>query len=299
MLRGLRRTLQRLAPPEDVTAGGPPIFVHGMSRSGGTLAATILDAHPEVAMSYELYPWMLEDAPAGLAQAFDDAPTVRKGATKLPPNLKTFFLRGERSGLGTAEIAEALHARDDLSTEAGRITLVARLARAKMRMTGKSRWGVKCGIDFAGYTAMWPGARFVGIVRDGRDVLASQQTTGSFDRDAAHIARAWVRDFAAFQALIDDQDVQALRVRYESLVAGPEPEIRRIAEFAGVEFDERMLHHSEQELTVFDAHHLSMDRITVPIDATQVGRWRRDVSPEDIEAFWTVAGDTMAAAGYA
>lgn len=36
-----------------------PIFVRGYSRSGGTLMVTILDAHPDIAMSYELYPNLL------------------------------------------------------------------------------------------------------------------------------------------------------------------------------------------------------------------------------------------------
>ena len=39
----------------------PPIFIRGLSRSGGTLMVTLLDAHPDIAMSYELYPQMLEE----------------------------------------------------------------------------------------------------------------------------------------------------------------------------------------------------------------------------------------------
>ena len=33
-----------------------PIFVKGISRSGGTLLVTLLDAHPDIAMQYEMYP---------------------------------------------------------------------------------------------------------------------------------------------------------------------------------------------------------------------------------------------------
>lgn len=36
-----------------------PIFVRGISRSGGSLTATILDAHPDISMSYEIYPRLL------------------------------------------------------------------------------------------------------------------------------------------------------------------------------------------------------------------------------------------------
>ena len=46
--------------------GEAPIFVRGLSRSGGTLMVTILDAHPDLAMSYELYPSLLEPDGSGM-----------------------------------------------------------------------------------------------------------------------------------------------------------------------------------------------------------------------------------------
>ncbi len=291
--------LRRPGRRDDVFGGEPPIFVHGISRAGGTLVTTILDAHPQVAMSYELYPQLLEGADAdALTRRFGKASSVRSAAGKLEPDAKTFFLRAERSGLEPGEIAGALRG-GDLSSAKGRVTFVARLARAKMRKLGKSRWGVKCGSDYDDYVALWPGALFVGLLRDGRDVLASQQKTGSFDRDPAHIADAWAEDVARFQALLDDPSVHALQVRYEELVADPEPQIARLASFVGVDLDPKMLRHHEEALTVFDAHHLSMDRITLPIDASQVGRWTRDVSRDDLDVFWSHAGRAMEAAGYA
>lgn len=293
----VRRPAGAELPSDDI-----PIFVHGMSRSGGTLVTTLLDAHPDVAMSYELYPQLLEGADvAELAKLFSGASSIRNVTKKLDPNLKTFFLRVERSGLEAGDVADVLRihrSRSGLETARGRVELVARLARAKMLKLGKTRWGVKCGIDFGPYRDRWPDARFVGLMRDGRDVLASQQNTGAFNRDPARIASAWINDVEVFDTLLAEPGAHALRVRYEELVADPEPQIRRMAEFAGVGFDPRMLRHNEQELTVFDSHHLSMDRITKPIDASQVARWRRDVSPEDLEVFLELARGTLQAAGY-
>jgi len=41
------------------------IFVRGLSRSGGTLMVTVLDAHPKVAMSYEIYEHLLAPSDEG------------------------------------------------------------------------------------------------------------------------------------------------------------------------------------------------------------------------------------------
>ena len=68
-----------------------PTFVRGMSRSGGTLMATVIDAHPDVAMSYELYPQLLElddgtaDRLRELADAFDAGPNLKSTARELQP----------------------------------------------------------------------------------------------------------------------------------------------------------------------------------------------------------------------
>jgi len=58
-----------------------PIFIRGYSRSGGTLMVTILDAHPEIAMSYELYPNLLAPENGELID-IDRLIEVIKGAIK-------------------------------------------------------------------------------------------------------------------------------------------------------------------------------------------------------------------------
>ena len=46
------------------------------------------------------------------------------------------------------------------------------------------------------------------------------------------------------------------------------------------------------------ASHLSMDRITKPIDESRVGRWRSELSEDDVERFYTAAGDAFTVLGY-
>jgi hypothetical protein len=286
-----------------------PIFVRGMSRSGGTLMATVLDAHPDVAMSYELYPQLLEveDGSAErlreLADAFDAGPDLKRAARDLQPkNFATYFLRCARSGLDHEEVARLLRehaATSDFTSPTGRMRFMERCSLTKMHKEGKSRWGIKSSPRFEEYLSLWPRAYFLCMLRDGRDILASQQNTGAFHPVPEDVARGWVTTQSKFRELVADPDVRAYEVRYERLVHDPEPEIRAICAFLDLPFNERMLDFHTAKLTVFTASHLSMDRITKPIDESRVGRWRSELSQEDLERFYAAAGEGFTALGYA
>ncbi len=74
--------------------------------------------------------------------------------------------------------------------------------------------------------------------------------------------------------------------------------MRSICEFLDLPFTERMLSFHEQALTVFSASHLSMNRITQPIDESMVGRWRSELSTEDLDRFYAEAGAGFESLGY-
>jgi hypothetical protein len=41
-----------------------------------------------------------------------------------------------------------------------------------------------------------------------------------------------------------------------------------------------------------------MDRISVPVDTAKIGRWQRELTPEQIAEFEKGAGDALAELGY-
>jgi len=188
----------------------------------------------------------------------------------------------------------------DFSDIKGRMKFIEKCCVTKMRNEGKSRWGLKCSNQYDDYLNMWPGAYFLNIIRDGRDVLASQLTTGSFNKTPAEVARGWVRTHLGFRKLIERSNVNALEVYYEKLVTQPETEIRKICNFLNVPFDKSMLNFYEQELTIYakKTGHLSADRISKPIDSSKVGRWKKDLNKKQLEEFYSVAKDTMIGFGY-
>ena len=284
-----------------------PIFVRGLSRSGGTLMCTLLDAHSDVAMSYELYPNLLEtDAGIDLAHLSKAIRKARRGralAASLPtPRFRTFVARCDRGGLTMDEVADLFQQLADeghhTSQVEGRLRMVELCGLAKMHKLGKSRWGMKCNNAYDDYLSYWPEAAFLNMVRDGRDVLASQLNTGNFKNSPTDLGRSWANTHLAFERLVQDDGVSARFVFYEKLTSKPEPQLQEICEFLSLEFDPRMLAHNEQDLTVFNAQHLSHARITKSIDTTMIGRWRRDLTPEQVEEFVAAAGDSLKSFGY-
>jgi hypothetical protein len=279
-----------------------------MSRSGGTLMCTLLDAHSDIAMSYELYPFLLETPPeydlemlAKRLAASKNKREIDDGAPS--PGFVTFVKRSLRGGLSYNDFGRLLldfiNEGNTLAEHEGRMRLIELCGLEKMKRVGKKRWGMKCLNDFEHYLDVWPQACFVNMLRDGRDVLASQLNTGNFKQSPKDVAKGWKNTHRRFQELIDSGRARARMVRYETLAEDPEPELRTVCEVIGLPFDPAMLHHQDLDLTIFKANHLSGPRINRAIDTSMIGRWRGDLSAEQLADFVSVAGDDLADHGYA
>lgn len=285
-----------------------PVFVRGMSRSGGTLMCTLLDAHRDFAVSYELYPDLLKTEEtldlAAFADRVEGAHNL-KAAGKLCPTERfgLFLIRCQRGALNHHDFARFLRVIADegrsFDTADGRLRMVELCGLEKMHREGKSRWGVKLSGGYEDYLDFWPEARFLDMLRDGRDVLASQiRMMKRFDKTPAEVGESWVKTHQRFEQLIQDRGGQGYMVRYETLANHPEDELRRICAFLDVELDEAMLRHNELDLTIFKVNHLSGPRISRAIDTTKIGRWKEDLTEPQVEGFLSTAAEGLKHFGY-
>ncbi len=284
-----------------------PIFVRGLSRSGGTLVVTILDSHPDVAMSYELYPNLLEledPTPNGLRKVIDrlEPEKGRRFADRVDNSrFRTFLYRLPRGGLAADDVIGVFRAHMDEGmgvAAAERIRLVERFARWKANREGKARWGLKCLGAYDEYLAVFPDAAFVNIIRDGRDVLASTLREMKTERTVTQIANGWVSTHQRFREIMDRPDVTATEVFYEELVQNPAPVIRGLCEVLGLPYSSDLLNHNKHAHSIYSASHLSLERIRQPIDPSSIGRWRRELTTQQLDELLEIAGDMMRLLGY-
>jgi hypothetical protein len=154
---------------------------------------------------------------------------------------------------------------------------------------------------------LFPSARFIHIIRDGRDVALSMLDWITPDSWLGRLP-LWHQEPVAVCALNWRREVsggvrgrakvgadRCLEVRYENLVAAPEPVMRSVAGFLGLPFDMAMLEF-HQGRTRHDPSLWSKDRWLPPTAGLR--DWRGELSPRNQQLFEVLAGDVLTSLGY-
>src|SRR4029079_13301982 len=90
--------------------------------------------------------------------------------------------------------------------------------------------------------ALLPEARFIHLIRDGRDVALSYQKAGANNLPLYESARDWAAQVRATRRQVRELSYY-LEVRYENLMLEPEKTLRRICEFLDLAWDPAILVH--------------------------------------------------------
>lgn len=135
---------------------------------------------------------------------------------------------------------------------------------------------------------VYPDARFVHIVRDGRDAVRSLVAQPWGPTTVADAAEEWRSAVTAGQAAAPALGERLIEVRYEDLLAHPRTVIPRIHAHVGVEdgLDDALV--AAGEVANVGGH----DR------RVGAGKWREGWRRRDVRAFERVAGELLRELGY-
>lgn len=272
----------------------PPVFpfIVGCGRSGTTLLRAMLDSHPLLAIppeSYFVVPMLraspaVGSSPAGITQALERAVGGASfGEWGLSPETAKQAVLATRPG----SVAEALSAlyRHYAAT------------RGKPIAGDKTPYHVRHVALLAGYL---PTARFIHIIRDGRDVVPSLMAMpfgpDRFERAVLY----WKRDVEAGRhAGRSIGPDRYLEVRYEELVADPSRVLTQVTTFLGLDFDKEMLaYHRRSEDVLSGLRRSSHLRGVAQPPVVGLRDWRIAMNPDQLARFEALAGHTLAALGY-
>ena len=144
---------------------------------------------------------------------------------------------------------------------------------------------------------MFPEARFVHIVRDGRGVAASLLPLDWGPNDILTAAEFWMaRCAAGLAAELRLGEERVLRVRYEDLLLSPEAILREIAGFAGLTYEPAMARGNGHGPSRYNERQHRL--VGQPPDQSRVDSWSSSLSPRQIEIFESEAGELLETFGY-
>lgn len=242
-----------------------PTFLVGTTRSGTTLLSLMLGHHPEIAFVGELE-WVWDFAPSTATPALE--PYYAWLATHR--HYLHHRLRVDRS-LAFEDLARSFleQMRADADSDARRPHVGCQVHR-----------------HYAQAVSIWPRARFIHIVRDGRDVCASWIKFGWLG-NAYEAGLRWRQALAEWEAVKPQIDPgRRTELRFEDLIQFPERELTRVCEFLGTPFSDAMLRYHEDT---------SYERV----DPAQASKWRKQLASRDVRLFESVASQDLIAHSYA
>jgi hypothetical protein len=281
----------------------PAPFICGVTRSGTTLLRLMLDAHPDLAIPGETHfvPALIKRVERRRPRADELTGLIvghkRWGDFQLEPH----DLRARLRQVDPLTAGDALRSFYMLYAE----------------KHGKSRYGDKT----PGYLRempriqrVLPEARFVHIIRDGRDVALSVLKMNWGPASVTEAAELWVERITKARTLAPKTN-HYIEVKFEDVLANTEPTLRRVCEFIDLEFDPVMLDYHERAEERLQEKARDLPRQNRPAQpaalrmqshalakeppqAGRTGLWRTQMDPTDREDYERIAGPLLADFGY-
>ncbi len=215
------------------------IFIVGMMRSGTTLTEQILAAHSSVHAGGE------RDDMMSIVES------LRHDLNKIPDLPRDW----------AASVGKKLH--EEMFRHAGD----ARFATDKLPGN----------IDYAGLIRfLLPAAKFIYCHRTPQDCAMSNfeqnfSTAVRFSLDLRAIAHRYALHEDIARYWMETCNLDMFDLDYDAMVQDPEPHIRKLLDFTGLEFEESCLYPNEVKREIRTA---SMFQVRQPISPKSVGRWK-------------------------
>ena len=278
----------------------PHHFIVGCARSGTTLLHRIVDAHPLVAVTPEMH-WVskhLETDGSG------EPVVTRRTVSELADHGRFSHFELDRADF------EALLGRDEPLS-------YREFLRRLYGLYGRARNKPVVGNKTPAYArhlpelhGLWPAAKFVHIIRDGRDVCLSVMNWKKAAGTAGRYA-TWEEDPVSTTALWWERKVRSgheagvalgpslyHEMLYEDLIGAPEARCRALCDFFALPYDTAMVRFSEGKTrTDLPDARRTPKRAWLPVTGG-LRDWRGQMQADDVERFEAAVGGLLDDLGY-
>jgi hypothetical protein len=157
----------------------------------------------------------------------------------------------------------------------------------------------------------YPKAFFIHIVRDGRDIACSYKSLNSrkltskyapkLPNDISEIADTWIKNNQHIEHFLNAFDSeQTVQINYENLLMSPKDTLQKVLDKLDLKFlDSQIQYYLKDKKDIEpEAFFEWKEKLTQPPDYTNVGKYKEQLTPEDINVFNTLAKNTLLKYGY-
>ena len=272
-----------------------PLYIIGTERSGSNLLRVILNAHADIDVPHP--PHILKYFHA-LAPGYGDlrerrarARLVRDVLRLLRVHIYPWSFQVDASLVVDGAQPQTL------------LGVFASIYDQHRTHTGKRRWGCKSTfmvhhVDEA--LERDPGAKFIWLVRDPRDVAASSRRSVFSPFHPLFTAELWDAQQKEAMRVAAMHPEAVLMVRYEDLITALEPTLEKIMGFIGEDLQPAMLAHEKTSAAKKGANlSESWQNTGAKVKSDNSGKYKEALSVGEIALVQVAAGETMTALGYA
>jgi hypothetical protein len=261
------------------------------------LLRLMLNAHPEVALPLESH-FMYQIAKLRARGQWPGSLATQDGLARF----RAFLGRHYYFSLWNMD-REPLWERIEHLRERTHASVFGAVFTEYMTQQGKRRWGDKTPrqvLFLLLIHRLFPDAKFVQVLRDGRDVALSLVGAPWGPRYLALAGYYWkwaVLSGKVAGALLGPERYR--EVRYEDLVTDPDPVLRSLCAWLDLPFTPGLLdYHRTPAAAEYARQSAASRRVSTPPDRRRVGRWITEMSPRAQQRLLRQAGGLLAHLGY-
>lgn len=259
-----------------------PFFIVGSGRSGNTLLRRILNNHSELFIppeTYELgrsidqfmkYPFL----------KWHDQVSLIYSNFQFNPEFETFELPILN------EINKAVSSIPKEKQSLAYILNEFYMYYRRIHAIDANRWGDKTPLNTFSMEeihSVFPNAKFIHIIRDPFDSIASYVKSGIYT-DIKEAAKRYKRSLESAMEYGHRHPESYMEIFYANLVREPEKEIMKICFFLGITYESTMLEAKSNIDKLGDVvmrkHHANVMK---PIDSSNIGKGKSSLTEQDIE----------------
>lgn len=143
---------------------------------------------------------------------------------------------------------------------------------------------------------LFPEAKMVHIVRDGRAVASSIMRLDWGPNTIIEAARWWVEKVGYGLAAESSWGSQIIRLKYEDLVSEPEHTLKTLCAFLNIDYQASMVAGHGFKVPAYTAkQHVLVGKKP---DVKRVNAWKEELTPRQVEIFESLTGDFLSYLGY-